>query len=95
MRSRTLVIGLILSFTACGYPDPNPNRPKAPAANDPAFTAQGLDSWYLVGDAATPAQNQLTAIVTAPSGTDYVDAYIPGLKPIRMSEQNDGFEWTV
>ena len=95
MRSRVLVVALVLSIHACGYPDPNPNRPSAPSENDPDFSAQGLDSWSLVGDAATPARNQLTAIITAPGGTDYVDAYIPGLQPIRMIEQDGAFAMDV
>ena len=96
MRSRVLVVALTCSISACsGYPDPNPDRPSPPAANDPDFSAQGLDAWSLVGDAATPARNQLTTIITAPSGTDYVDAYIPGLKPIRMIEQDGAFAMDV
>lgn len=92
MRSRTTVIALAFVIFGCsGHPDPNPNRPAAPAANDPAFSSQGLDAWYLIGDAATPSRDQLTALITAPSGTDYVDAYIPGLAPIRMVEQDGAF----
>ena len=30
----------------------------------------------------------MTAIITAPSGTDFVDAYIPGLPPIRMQRSS-------
>lgn len=86
-------LALAIAAFGCsgGYPDPKPDRPTAPTTNDPAFTSRGLESWYLVGDAATPGQNQLTFIITAPSGTDYVDAYIPGLPPQRMQEQDDGF----
>jgi hypothetical protein len=74
-----------------GFPDPKPNRPNAPTTNDPAFTSRGLKSWYLIGDGATPGDDKLLAIVTAPPGTDYVDIYIPGLPPQRMIEQDDGF----
>ncbi len=91
MRSWTLAVAIL----ACGcngdYPDPKPDRPNPPTTNDPAFTSRGLESWYLVGDGATPGEDQLTFIITAPSGTDFVDAYIPGLPPQRLVEQNDGF----
>ena len=30
-------------------------------------------------------------VITAPSGTDFVDAYIPGVAPLRMISQDDGF----
>jgi hypothetical protein len=96
MRSRSLVIALVVTIFGCsGYPDPNPTRPAAPTENDPAFSAKGLDSWSLVGDAATPATNKLTTIITAPDGTDYVDAYIPGLPPVRMQEQDGAFAMDV
>jgi hypothetical protein len=95
MRSRTVIVALELalavSIVGCGDPDPNPNRPNPPAANDPAFSSRGLDSWYVLSDGVTPASDRVTAIITAPSGTDYVDAYIPGLPPIRMIEQDGEF----
>ncbi len=91
MRTSVLLIALCSSLVACGDPDPKSTRPNAPDENDPAFTTRGLKSWYLIGDGTTPAQDQLTAIITAPSGTDYVDMYIPDMAPIRMSKQSDGF----
>jgi hypothetical protein len=84
-------MAIALFASSCGYPDPKPDRPNAPTTNDPAFTSRGLESWYLVGDAATPAQDQLRFIISAPSDTDFVDAYIPGLPPQRMLDQDDGF----
>jgi hypothetical protein len=97
MRAWTLAIALSSCVVACwgGYPDPKPNRPNAPADNDPAFSQRGLRRWYLLGDGATPATDHLTAIITAPSGTDFVDAYIPGKKPLRMLAQDDGFAMDV
>jgi hypothetical protein len=89
--SRLVLAGTILATMACGDPNPDPNRPDPPGENDPAFTSRGLRSWYLIGDGATVGDNELTAIITAPSGTDFVDAYIPGLKPVRMESQADGF----
>jgi hypothetical protein len=87
--SLALAIG---AFGCSGsYPDPKPNPPNPPTTNDPAFVSRGLQTWYLVGDAATPGENQMTFIIEAPSGTDFVDAYIPGLRPQRMIDQDDGF----
>ncbi|HEY5926923.1 MAG TPA: hypothetical protein VIV11_34790 [Kofleriaceae bacterium] len=90
---RTWLLAVAIAALGCsgGYPDPKPNRPNAPTTNDPAFTSRGLESWYLIGDAATPGEDQLTFIITAPSGTDFVDAYIPGLPPQRLIDQSDGF----
>src|SRR5689334_1645519 len=90
---RTWILALAIGAFACGggYPDPTPNRPEPPTSNDPAFTSRGIKSWYLIGDGATPGEDKLTAIITAPSGTEFVDAYIPGLPPVRMTEQSDGF----
>jgi hypothetical protein len=91
MRTWTLAVAIAALGCSGSYPDPKPNRPNAPTTNDPAFASHGLESWYLIGDGATPAENQLTAIITAPSGTDFVDMYIPGLAPTRLTEQDDGF----
>ena len=91
MRTLAVAIGACLLACSGDYPAPNPERPTPPAANDPAYTSRGLESWYLLPDGAQPGENQLTFIITAPSGTDYVDAYIPGLPPQRMGEQSDGF----
>jgi hypothetical protein len=90
---RTWTLAVAISALGCGsdFPDPKPNPPNPPTSNDPAYTSRGLGSWYLVGDGATPGEDQLTAIVTAPSGTDFVDMYIPGMAPQRLTEQSDGF----
>ncbi len=90
MRTWPLVVA-IAALSSCGFPDPKLDRPDAPTTNDPAFTSNGLNSWYLVGDGATPAQDQLRFIITAPPGTDFVDVYIPSFPPQRMTEQSDGF----
>ncbi len=91
-----IALAVAVSAFACGgYPDPKSTPPDPPSENDPAFTARGLRSWYLIGDGATPGHDELTAIITAPSGTDFVDAYIPGLAPVRMISQSDGFAMQV
>jgi hypothetical protein len=91
MRIWTVVVAIAALGCSGGFPDPKPNRPTPPTTNDPAFTSNGLQSWYLIGDGATPAEDQLTMVITAPSGTDFVDVYIPGMTPRRMIDQDDGF----
>lgn len=88
---RTLMIAVAVWGCSQSYPGPKPDRPTAPATNDPAFAAQGLKSWYLVGDAVTPGDDKITAVITAPSGTKFVDAYVANLPPIRLADQGNGF----
>ena len=89
--------GLILAVAACtsGNPPPKTRVPAAPDQNDPAFSSAGLQQWYLVGDGVTPGNDTLTAIVTAPSGARFVDAYVGDLPPVRMDEQSDGFAMQI
>ncbi|HUS31211.1 MAG TPA: hypothetical protein VMZ53_22025 [Kofleriaceae bacterium] len=93
MRAWTLAVVLSSSLLGCtpDYPPPNPDTPSPPTSNDPAFAIDGLKDWYVMPDAAQPGTNQMTFIVKAPSGSDYVDAYIPGLGGHRLHEQSDGF----
>jgi hypothetical protein len=91
MRTWTLAVAMFAFGCNGSYPDPKPDRPNAPSTNDAAFTSKGLESWYLIADGATAGEDQLTFIITAPSGTDFVDAYIPGMAPQRMIDQDDGF----
>jgi len=90
-RRGLFALGLSLAAACGGDPAPDPDRPAPPTENDPAYSQRGLDGWYLVGDGATEGRNQLTAIITAPDGADYVDAYIPGLDPVRMIAQDGEF----
>jgi len=91
MRSWTFVLAMFAFGCNDGYPDPKTDRPNAPSSNDSAFSSRGLESWYLIGDGATAGEDQLTFIITAPPGTDFVDAYIPGLPPQRMIAQDGEF----
>jgi hypothetical protein len=92
---RTLALAIAVLGCSGDYPDPKSTPPAPPTSNDPAFTSRGLETWYLLGDGARDGEDQMTFIVTAPSGTDYVDAYIPGLPPQRMIDQSDGFALDV
>ncbi|MEO8698635.1 MAG: hypothetical protein ABI867_01295 [Kofleriaceae bacterium] len=86
------VVGLV----ACGggLPDIG-DRPTAPEVNDPAFTVREVGGWYLAGDAATPAQDEITAIVEAAPGTEFVDVWVAELEPVRMSKQANGTFGTI
>jgi hypothetical protein len=91
---RILLVAILVTACSSEYPAPKPERPTPPAQNDPSFAISGLKSWYLIGDAARPAEltdTQMTLFITAPSGADYVDAYIPGLPPVRMNPQDGQF----
>ncbi len=84
---------LLVSFlTACGgdQPAPRDEKPAVPDTNDPAFTVRSLKNWYLIGNAATPGQDGMTLFVDAPSGTDFVDAWVADLPPVRLYDQPDG-----
>jgi hypothetical protein len=91
MRAWTLAAVVTTSLFACSDPPTNPTPPDPPTSNDPAFSVNGLKEWYVLADAAQPGTNQMTFIITAPSGSDYVDAYIPGIGGKRMKDQSDGF----
>ncbi|HTL38314.1 MAG TPA: hypothetical protein VL326_34525 [Kofleriaceae bacterium] len=95
MRAWTLAAVLSTSLLGCADPPPNPDPPNPPSSNDPAFKINGLRDWYVMPDAAQPGTNQMTFIIQAPSGSDYVDAYIPGLDVKRMHDQSDGFALDV
>jgi hypothetical protein len=89
MTPRSLV--LALGLFACGSDlPPIGDKPVAPESNDPAFAIRSIHDWYLAGNAATPGEDQMTFFVDAAAGTEYVDAWVANLQPIRMSKQSDG-----
>jgi hypothetical protein len=76
---------LILLLVACGgFPGPRADKPAAPETNDPAFAIRALGEWYVTGD------DTMTMFVRAPAGTDFIDAWVGDLPPVRFSEQSDG-----
>jgi len=82
----------LLLLAACGGESgPAAEPPATPAENDPAYTIVGVDGWYLIGNALTPGQDTLTARVTAPAGTGFVDAWLDGGPGVRLHDQSDGF----
>lgn len=78
-------------LAACGDPPIDGNKPNAPDQNDPEFSSTGLNGWYLIGDAATPGNDQLDFTITAPGGVDIVDAYVGDLPAVRMDRTATGF----
>ncbi len=83
---------VIFAFVAgCANPPPNPNPPTAPDTNDPAYTITGLDGWYVIGDAVTAGHDELKLVVDAPNGTDFIDAYVADMPPIRLDATSDGY----
>lgn len=92
MRTWTPAIAMAFCLIGCtSFPDPKSDKPTPPDSNDPAFTIRGLHNWYLIGDGVTAGDDQMTIIITPPSGTQYVDAYVGDLPVVRMTEQSDGF----
>lgn len=85
--SRTLLAAVVV-IAACGtsFPAPKGQAPNAPDQNDPAFAINGLRQWYVIGDF-----DQMTFVVQAPGGAQYVDAYITDQTAIRLSHQDNGF----
>jgi hypothetical protein len=93
MRTWTdAVVVVALFVVACGGSSgPRAEKPTAPAENDPAYTIQ-MPSWFLVENKTTPAQDQMTIFVNAPSGTDTVDVWVGDLPVVRLDDQgNDVF----
>ena len=87
MTTRSLL--LVLGFAACGGTPAIGDRPDAPETNDPAYTVRSVGAWYVVGNAATPGADEMLVIVDATPGTEYVDAWVGDLAPVRLSHQVD------
>ena len=53
----------LIAIVVCGcgtsFPPPKSDVPAPPDTNDPAFTIQGLQQWYLAGDGVTEIGLQL------------------------------------
>lgn len=91
MRTWPLVIVLSLGVLACGdHPPPRTEKPSAPAENDPAYKVDGVKEWWIVPNAATTDPELMTILVTVPSGTDFVDAWVSDVPVKRLAEQPNG-----
>jgi len=91
-HSGLFLISILL--LACGGSDvagPSETPPTAPSENDPAFTVEQVHDWYVVGNDATPGQDELTVQVIAPDGVDVVDVWLNGGPGIRLAEAVEGF----
>jgi hypothetical protein len=87
---RTALASLLLA--ACGgVPPVRDQPPAAPDGNDPDFDVDGVLGWYLVGNELTPGGDQLSARITAPDGTEVVDAWIAGRPGVRLPREDGGF----
>ncbi len=91
MRTSLLVIVMSLGLSACGdLPPPRQDKPTAPAENDPAYKVDGVHEWWVVPNAATTVEETMTILVTVPSGTDFVDAWVADVPVARLAEQPNG-----
>lgn len=95
MPARRLAVALALALAACGPPPPRVEEPAAPAQDDPRFTVTGLRAWYLVGDGATPGDDQLTVEVAAPAKVGFVDLWVAGKPGTRLARHGQTFSGTV
>ncbi len=76
---RALLAVPILAAIACGGSEgPSDTPPTAPADNDPAYSIERAQAWYLIGNELTPGQDQLDIEVRAPAGTHTVDLWLDG-----------------
>src|SRR5262245_37835809 len=87
MRTLT-ALSLVLLVAACGCtsgpPDPRVEPPTPPVENDFGYQVS-MPAWRLVGDALTPAQNQLAISIHAPDDIEYIDVWIGPRPGVRLS----------
>ncbi len=92
MRAWSVAFVTSLFLAACGsdFPAPRPEKPAAPDTNDPAYVITGADPWWIIGNKATTTNDMMQIVVAQPEGTDFIDAYVADLPPIRMLDTTDG-----
>lgn len=81
------LLALVVLVSACGFPDPNPERPAVPDTNDPAFQSV-VGDWHVVGTTATPADDSLH--IQAAGYADFIDVWVADLPVVRLAAQADG-----
>lgn len=84
------VTAFVLGGCGSDQPPPRTEKPTAPDANDPAYVIHGAQPWWIIGNAATTTDDLMTIIVEPPAGTDYIDAYVADLAPVRLVDTSDG-----
>lgn len=92
MQGRWLAFVTSFVLAGCGsdQPPPRTEKPTAPDMNDPAYVIRGAQPWWIIGNKATATDDTMTIIVEPPPGTDFVDAYVADLAPVRLEETADG-----
>ncbi len=99
MRPGTLsFLAAPLFLLACGedYPGPGAEAPLAPPDGDlPGYQIERVRNWFLVGNDLTPGDDTLELRVSAPAGTEVVDAWIADRPGVRLEPRNAGFELTA
>lgn len=94
MRVALLAVAVVCACSS-DPPPPAVEPPAAPAENDPAYQIGGVRDWYLVGNDLTPGDDELSLVVTAPEGTELVDAWIAGGPGVRLVRSGDRFGLTA
>lgn len=88
--SVAFVTSFVLAACNSDLPPPRTEKPTAPDTNDPAYSIGGVKPWWIIGNKATTSDDLLTIVVGAPAGTEYIDAYVADLAPVRLTEQENG-----
>lgn len=97
LRSWSLALLAAVALAACGngIGPPRVAPPAAPAANDPAYTVGGVTRWNLIGNALTEGHDALAVEITAPEGTEVVDAWVAGGPGQRLTRSGNRFTGTL
>lgn len=94
-----LLVALSVPLAACdggGPPSPSASAPRAPQKSDsPGFVVTGDRAWYLVGNDLTAGEARAELDVTAPAGTEVVDAWLDGVHATRAELDGGGFALTI
>src|SRR5688572_19060896 len=92
MRAWSVAIVSMFVVAACGndFPPPRTEKPTAPESNNPAYVISGAQPWWIIGNKATTTDDLMTIAVAPPDGTDFIDAYVADLPPVRLLGTSDG-----